>query len=119
MQPIYRICVRTWFPKNFQERVVGLIGVSKLASGHGVFFKDCHWFHTFFVRFPIDVVFLDKQSFVVGKKINMQPWRFRVFPKQVFGILELPAGSIVAMGIASGCQINFEFVKNRFDLQKT
>lgn len=93
-----------------------MIGLSRLVSGHGVLFENCRWLHTFCVRFPIDAVFLDGQGRVIGEKLNIRPWRFRMFSKAVAGLLELPAGSVASLGITIGSYVSFTFVGNRREI---
>jgi hypothetical protein len=100
------------------ERLTGLIGVSRLASGHGIYFQNCRWLHTCCVRFAIDVVFFDKQRRVIGERRNMQPWRVEVFSRQFPGMLELPTGSLGSLGIRIGSYVCFEFVNSRQDIAR-
>ena len=60
---------------NFKTRTVGLLGDARLDEDEALIIKPCWSIHTFFMRFPIDVVFLDKHSNV--KKIihSMPAWR--------------------------------------------
>ena len=57
------------------ERMRGLIGRSDLESGTGMLITKCNCIHTFFMRFPIDATFLDRQGNVVKTVRNIRPWR--------------------------------------------
>ena len=49
--------------------------------------------HTFFMNFPIDVLFLDEEKRVVDKALNIKPWTINVTPKKSAKyVVELPAG---------------------------
>jgi uncharacterized membrane protein (UPF0127 family) len=45
------------------------------------------------MRFPIDVVYVDKDNVVVGVDRELKPWRFGRFYKKVHYVIELPAGA--------------------------
>ena len=68
----------------------------------GLLLSPCSSIHTFFMRFDIDVVFLDSQNKVVAKEENIQPYKI-VFPvKGSIKTLELPANSIKKLSIKPG-----------------
>ena len=80
------------------RRMVGLLGRDHLAEGEGLILRPCSGVHTCFMRFPIDVAFLDKRGRVVRLYPNMVPFRFS---PPVFGahsVVELPAGTIHRTG---------------------
>lgn len=64
--------------KTFRERAVGLIG-HDLAPGEGLLIEKCNAIHTFFMSYPIDAIFLDKNMKVVKTVKNIRPWTFLVF----------------------------------------
>ena len=57
------------------ERMRGLIGRSGLEHRTGMLITKCNCIHTFFMRFPIDATFLDRQGKVVKAVRNIRPWR--------------------------------------------
>jgi hypothetical protein len=59
-----------------------------------VFFKTRFGIHTFGLKFPIDVVILDKNNRVVVVKENLQPWRVFVWNPRFNRVLEMPTGEI-------------------------
>lgn len=61
--------------ETFAERAKGLIGRRGLEPGHGLLIKRCNCIHTFFMRFPIDAIFLDRDGKVVKTVRNIPPWR--------------------------------------------
>ena len=61
------------------ERIRGLIGVKSLPSGEGMLILRCNSIHTFFMSFPIDAVFFDRNDHVVKEVRNIRPWRFFVW----------------------------------------
>ena len=57
------------------ERMRGLIGRETLAPGKGLHILQCNCIPTFFMRFPIDATFLDRDGRVVKVVRNIRPWR--------------------------------------------
>ena len=60
-------------------RMKGLIGRSGLPPGSGMVIERCNAIHTFFMRFPIDAVFFDKDWNPVKTVKNIRPWTFCVW----------------------------------------
>ena len=56
-------------------RMRGLIGRKTLAPGKGMLIPKCNCIHTFFMRFPIDATFIDKNGRTVKVVRNVRPWR--------------------------------------------
>jgi len=78
----------TWW-----SRLRGLIGSEPLAPGEGLLIVPCKAIHTHFMRFPIDVLYVDAGKEVVGIGHALPPWRFgRLYHRSRF-VLELPAGA--------------------------
>ena len=65
--------------ETFAERAKGLIGRRGLAPGTGMLITKCNCIHTFFMRFPIDATFLDKNGDVVKIVRNIRPWRLWIW----------------------------------------
>lgn len=57
------------------ERLHGLMGRPSLPAGKGMLILKCNCIHTFFMRFPIDATFFDKEGNVVKVVRNIRPWR--------------------------------------------
>ncbi len=79
--------------ETFETRVVGLMGEKSLAPGTGLLIAPCNSIHTFFMRFDIDVVFMDRGGKVVAVKRNIKPWRMTLPVFGAHSVLEMPAGS--------------------------
>lgn len=77
-------------------RMRGLLGRVGLPAGEGLLIRPCMGIHTFFMRFPIDAVFLDRNNRIVALYHALPPNRMtRVYRKAV-SVLELPAGTVGA-----------------------
>lgn len=81
------------FANSFKDRLVGLM-FSKNMIGDGLLLDPCTSVHNCFVRFPIDVIFLDRDNKVVKILRNFKPWRFSWIYFGARRALELPAGKV-------------------------
>lgn len=75
------------------ERMKGLLGRSHLTQGQGMWIEPCNNVHTFFMKFAIDVVYLDWQGQILRIYKNMQPWRTHIPVWSGRVALELPVGA--------------------------
>jgi len=86
-------------------RMKGLLGRKELPFGEALWIKPCFSVHTFFMKFPIDVIFLNKKNQVIAAVSNLTPNRMtRLYP-QSFSVLELPTGTIAASNTEVGDEI--------------
>jgi uncharacterized membrane protein (UPF0127 family) len=92
------ICDRCEIPETAFERARGLLGRDGLEPGAGMLIDRAGSVHMLFMRFPIDVVFLDRDWQVVGVRHGLRPWRF-AGARRAVAALELPAGAAAAAGI--------------------
>ena len=83
------------------KRMRGLLGRDALEHGHGLLIPKTGSVHMFFMRFPIDAVFLDKELRVRRVVADLQPWRIAA-SRGARSVLELPAGAAAAAGIGVG-----------------
>ncbi len=67
--------VKARVARTFPERARGLIGTRFLPPGEGMLIERCNAIHTFFMSFPIDAVFLDRQNRVVKTVRGIRPWK--------------------------------------------
>jgi len=79
---------------SFASRFLGLQFRSKLETGHGLLLCPCSSLHTGFMRFPIDVVMLDRQGMVLGVRRNMRPWRILFCVSGTYQVIETAADSV-------------------------
>ena len=80
--------------RRFGARLKGLLGRASLAAHHALLLEPCPQVHTWFMRFSIDVVFLDKQNRVVAVAENLVPWRISKLYPSARRTLELPCGTL-------------------------
>jgi len=65
-----------------------------LLPGSGLIIVPCNSIHMFFMRFPLDIIFIDKSDTVVFLIENIKPWRFSRIVRKAHSVIELPAGII-------------------------
>src|SRR5439155_26363541 len=61
--------------RSFSDRFIGLMGKRRLAFGEGLHIVPCNSIHTFFMRIPIDALFLDREIKIVKAYTSLPPWR--------------------------------------------
>jgi len=81
--------------KTFKDRLFGLMGRKSMGCGAMVF-PNCKAIHTFFMRFPIDVIYINKDMNVIGIEKNLTPWKISKWHPKTYGIIELPIGILNA-----------------------
>lgn len=84
-----------------KRRNQGLLGRSGLDGGSALVLAPCTAVHTFFMKFAIDVVFVDRRGRVIKAVTELRPWRIAV-ALGAHAVVELPAGVIVASGTRAG-----------------
>jgi uncharacterized protein len=75
------------------KRSKGLLGRKGLAPGEGMWIIPCEAVHTFFMQFPIDLIYLDRNHRVKKTREAVPAWRLSAC-LSAHSILELPAGTI-------------------------
>ncbi len=88
-------------------RRTGLLKHDRLDAGQGLWITPCESVHTFFMKFPIDLVYLDKQKKVRKVRHAVPAWRLSMC-LSARSILELPAGTAQRTGTLAGDQLVFE-----------
>jgi uncharacterized membrane protein (UPF0127 family) len=87
------------------QRFVGLMGRATLPSGKGLLIRPCNSIHMFFMRFPIDVAFLDREGRVLRVYHGIKPWRVSRIVLGAKAAVELPAGTLAVAGVETGAQL--------------
>jgi uncharacterized membrane protein (UPF0127 family) len=87
------------------SRMVGLLGRKHLPDGEAMVLRPCSSIHTFFMRFPIDVVYLDREARVLKVVPSLKPFRFSGTLRSGHYTLELPEGTIARSNTDPGDQL--------------
>jgi uncharacterized membrane protein (UPF0127 family) len=95
------VCERCEIADGIFTRMRGLLGRKRLPRGHGLLVKPTWSIHTMFMRFPIDVVFLDRELKVLDVRTQLRPWRAAMRYRS-HSVLELPAGECDRLRLAVG-----------------
>jgi uncharacterized protein len=95
------VCEKCAVAESVLSRMRGLLGRSELPPGEGLLILPAPSIHTFFMRFPIDAVFLDADLRVVAVSPDVAPWR-AAGHRGARAVLELPAGEADSRGIRVG-----------------
>lgn len=85
---------------------LGVIGWKSFGELNGLLLSNTNSVHTFFVKFPLDLVFLDKGMRVLQLTHNLKPLRISPIVWQAKYVLEMPTGSIEKFSIEVGNQID-------------
>lgn len=92
---------------SFWARFKGLQLKRSLPQGSGLLITPCNSIHMFFMRFPIDAVFIDKDQVVLFIEENIKPWRISKMVRKSKEVLELPAGTSAAAGAKPGDRLQY------------
>lgn len=85
------ISKNAWKALSLFSKMKGLLGTSELKDDEALLIPGCRQVHTYFMQYPIDVVFLDAQNKVL-KVQTVQPWKISPWILRAKSVLELPAG---------------------------
>lgn len=89
---------------SFLSRLRGLMGRRHLPEGRGLLLAPCNSVHMLFMRFAIDVVYMD-EDFCIKKIVrDLTPWLGMSICLRAWGALELPSGEAERLGLAVGQQ---------------
>jgi uncharacterized membrane protein (UPF0127 family)/CheY-like chemotaxis protein len=98
------VCERCLLAETALTRMRGLLGRRELPSGEGLLIEPTSGVHTAFMRFPIDVVFLDADQVVIRIAAELPPWR-TVSCRGAREVVELAAGECARRGLETGDRV--------------
>jgi uncharacterized protein len=87
---------------TFMSRFMGLMGKKSLPAGHGLLITPCNSIHMLFMKFALDIVFIDKNNTVVQVIENIRPWKTSKIIWKAHNTLELPVGTVQKSGTQVG-----------------
>lgn len=91
------------------KRNKGLLGRQRLDPGEGLWIIPCESVHTFWMKFPIDLVYLDRRNSIRKLRPSVPPWRLSAC-LSAHSVLELPAGTIRDTQTQPGDTLEFSSV---------
>ena len=92
---------------TFLSSLKGLIGRTCLLPDEGLWICPCQSIHTLWMRFSIDVLFLDSANSVIYLVERMKPFRISRHLSRAWSVVELPAATIQLTGTQLGDQLEF------------
>jgi uncharacterized membrane protein (UPF0127 family) len=90
------------------SRALGLMGKRSLPPGEGLIIQPCSSVTCFFMRFPIDVLFVGADGLILHAIHSMRPWRNSKFVRGSKFVVELPAGVLQQSQTVVGDSISFD-----------
>lgn len=90
--PLFRLMPHLETADDFWTRAIGLMGRSGLPPGHGLLITQCRSIHTCFMRFPLDIIFLDRDNRPIKVIQGIKPWRIAWGGWQACSVLEVQSG---------------------------
>ena len=87
---------------TWKKRLIGLLAHKELLPGEGMWLWPCKSVHTIGMRFPIDIIFLDKNNRVKKLDQEVKPYRICLAKKGSYSVLELPAGTLKKTEVKRG-----------------
>jgi len=91
---------------NFWSRAKGLLGLKTLDNRSTLWISDCNSIHTFFMKFSIDLVFVDRDLKVCAVHRNVRPWRFRGPVWKAKSVFEFSTGAVPENFVEPGDQLH-------------
>jgi uncharacterized protein len=99
---------RAMVADNFWRRLRGLLGRDGLEQGEGLVIVPCTSVHMLGMRFPLDVLYLDRSGTVLRALSDLRPGQFGPLVWRSHMAVELPAGTIAATGTEAGDRVTLE-----------
>jgi len=90
------------------KRMKGLLGKKDFKAGQALILKPCNSIHTFFLRFAIDVIFVDKDNKIIEAISRLKPFCFTPIFWLSSLVIELPAGIIQSSSTYNGDTLTIE-----------
>jgi hypothetical protein len=115
--PVINLTKETWLATkvrkadNFLTRLVGLLKRTNLGPEEALWLMPSRGIHTIGMKFPIDIVFLNKSHHVVGLMAGLAPYRISPVHFNGYSVLELPNGTIKKSRTEIGDQFEISLVE--------
>jgi len=87
-------------------RLRGLLGTSSLPPGHGLLLRPCKQVHSFFMQYPLDLVFVDAEDRVVETVAEFPKNRISPLVASAAAVLELPSGALATAPARPGDRLS-------------
>jgi uncharacterized membrane protein (UPF0127 family) len=94
---------------TFWLKLRGLLGATSLEKDEGIILVGEKSIHTLFMKFPIDVAYVDRNFKIIRVDTHMAPFRLGPFVPRSAYVLEMPVGTITNTATQVGDQLVFEY----------
>ena len=101
------MCERCLLAETPLTRLKGLLGRRGLEQGEGLLLRPAASIHTFFMRFPIDAVWVDRDLNVIKVSHDVAPWHTAAC-KGAKGVVEMAAGEAKRLGVSAGDKLTLQ-----------
>jgi uncharacterized membrane protein (UPF0127 family) len=101
------VCERCLLAETPLTRLKGLLGCRGLEQGEGLLLRPAASIHTFFMRFPLDIVLVDRDLNVLKVSHDVAPWRTAAC-KGAKGVVEMAAGEAKRLGVSAGDKLTLQ-----------
>ncbi len=91
---------------SFWSRAKGLLGRKTLPQQTTLWISDCNSIHTFFMKFSLDLIFVDRDLKVCAVHRNVRPWRIRGPIWKAKSVFEFSTGAIPENFVEPGDQLH-------------
>ncbi|MEZ4749373.1 MAG: DUF192 domain-containing protein [Bdellovibrionota bacterium] len=91
--------------ESYMSRFLGLMGRSSIPQNEAICFPRCNSIHTFFMRFPIDVILVGEDGKIISVVRAMKPWRMLLPRKGVKHVIEMQANRVAALDLQEGVKL--------------
>ena len=88
------ICKSAVMATGMVDRMIGLMFQKSMEKYDGLLINPCNQIHTFFMRFSIDLIFLNKKNEIVKIVKDKKPWGMSLMYFRASKVLEIKAGSL-------------------------
>ena len=102
------IAGRATIAESVLARARGLIGRRALTRGEGLVLSPCGGIHTFFMRMPLDVVFLNRHNQVICSVSGLPTWAMLPWVRAATCVIEVPVGTVHESRTAVGDLLSIE-----------
>jgi len=102
------LATRCRVASSLRDRAVGLLTTREVLPGEGLLIERSPSIHMFFMRYPIDVVFVDRTGRVTRTVSRLRPWRVVWWARGAQDCIELRAGALEGTETAPGDQLAFD-----------
>lgn len=88
------ICHKMVVANNLLSRMKGLMFSADLPDCDGFLIRPCNSIHTFFMRYPLDILFMDQDFKIIKVLYDLSPWKMTWIYFKSYQVLEMKAGTL-------------------------